>query len=144
MTIETNKALVWRFFIEVLNDRNLAGVDELFAPGFLDHTEGCDHDLNAFLSAVKAVQIAFPDLEVTILDQVADRDRVVTRCTTRGTHLGPFAGWMATACRVKLDSVHIFRVHEYQIIEHWGMIDHLGLLRQIGALAELISENPDN
>ncbi len=134
MTIESNKALVWRYFIEVLNDRNLAAIEELFSPSFIDHpTDGGTASLQDFLTGLLADQTAFPDLEITILDQIADRDRVVTRCTAHGTHLGPYAGLLATAISVKVDSIHIFRIREDRICEHWGMVDRLGLLRQLGA-----------
>lgn len=133
MTIESNKALVWRYFIEVLNDRNLTAIEELFSPEFVDHTpEGGIASLQDFVAGLQSDHLAFPDLEVTILDQIADRDRVVTRCRARGTHLGPYAGLPATAISIQVNSIHIFRVKEYQICEHWGLVDQLGLLRQLG------------
>ena len=132
--MSSNKALVWRFFIEVLNDRSLAGVSEMFSPQFLDHSlDGGDQDLEAFLATVRAIWVAFPDLEVTILDQVADRDRVVIRCVARGTHLGPLADLPATACSVSVNVIDFFRVENDRIHEHWGLVDRLGLLHQLGA-----------
>ena len=93
MSIEENKALVRHFFEEVLNQGRLALIDELAAPDFVYHNASTTiqgrEPYKQFLSMYFTVG---PDLHFTIEDEVAEGDKVVTRYTTRGTHLGPFMG----------------------------------------------------
>jgi steroid delta-isomerase-like uncharacterized protein len=83
---------------------------------------------------VLASRRAFPDLAVTVLDQVAEGDMVATRWRARGTHRGPFAGVPATGRPVTITAIHLHRVAGGRLAEHWEAIDLLPLLRQLGAL----------
>jgi predicted ester cyclase len=75
---------------------------------------------------------AFPDLVVVVLDQLAEGDKVATRWRASGTHQGPFAGIAATGRPVTITAMHLHRVADGQLIEHWEEIDLLRLLRQLG------------
>jgi steroid delta-isomerase-like uncharacterized protein len=77
---------------------------------------------------------AFPDLEATLHEVVAQDDEVAVRYTLTGTHEGPFAGVEATGKRVTLSGLAIFRVADGRIAEGWGCADTLGLLQHLGAL----------
>jgi hypothetical protein len=80
-----------------------------------------------------------PDFRATILDQVAEGDRVVTRKVFHGTHLGPFQGIPPTGRQVEIHLIDIVRVADGQIVEHWNSVDRLGLLAQLGGLPPAIN-----
>ena len=124
MPTEDNKALLRRYYDEVLTQGNLAVIQELFAPELVQR----------FLETVAASRAAFPDLFVTIEDQLAEGDRVATRFTARGMHRGPFLGVAPTDKQVILSAIHIHRVENGKIAELWEEINLLSLLQQIGAL----------
>ena len=96
--------------------------------GFLGYDE-------AYAAAVDATHAAFPDLVVTVHDQVAEDDKVVTRWSATGTHAGDFAGVPATGRPVAVSGIHIHRVRGGRLIEHWEELNLLGVLRQIGVLS---------
>jgi steroid delta-isomerase-like uncharacterized protein len=77
---------------------------------------------------------AFPDLHVEIHDLIEAGDKVVTRKTFHGTHLGDFMGVAPTGRTVSWDAIDIVRVRDGQLVEHWNSVDALGLLTQLGAL----------
>ncbi len=115
-------------------------VDELFDPGYIDHFRAGGAPPPAGANAVDAfkrffagILHAFPDLRVTIEDQIAERDRVVTRKTFRGTQNGEFLGVAPSGKRMELEVIDIFRVANGRLAEHWSQIDFSGVLRQIGA-----------
>ena len=98
---ETNKALVRRFYDEVMNRGNLDVIDELCTPDVVDHraqpglppgTDGVKH----MMAMYRAV---FPDLVVTLEDMVAEGDRVVVRWSGRGTHKGNLGGGLPPPAR---------------------------------------------
>jgi steroid delta-isomerase-like uncharacterized protein len=129
------RALVRRYYDEVLTGRRPEVLDELLAPGFVSHGGGgASADRAAYAAAVAATHAAFPDLQVRIEDQLADGDRVATRWTAEGTHRGAYGGLPPTGRRVAVSAIHIHRVEGDRLAELWEEIDLLGLLRQLGAL----------
>lgn len=80
----------------------------------------------------KGFGAGFPDLHCSILDAVAEGDRVACRWRMEGTHRGPFLGFEPTGRRVVLEGIGFFRFHEGRVAEEWLEYDAFGLLRQLG------------
>jgi steroid delta-isomerase-like uncharacterized protein len=135
MTTTTNKTLVSRYYDEVLTQRNLALLDDLLAPDFASWLpDGTRLGRDQYRDAVLASHQAFPDLVVEVLDQLAEGDKVATRWRATGTHRGPFAGIPATGRPVRITAIHLHRVVDGKLTEHWEEIDLLRLMRQLGVL----------
>jgi steroid delta-isomerase-like uncharacterized protein len=77
---------------------------------------------------------AFPDLSISIDEQVAEGDTVVTRWTATGTHHGDLMGMPASGKQAITAGVNINRIARGKLVEGWGLFDMLGLLQQIGAI----------
>jgi steroid delta-isomerase-like uncharacterized protein len=136
MGLEENKALVRRYYQEVLTGRDRDLLPRLLDPGFVSHVPGgADAGAGGYAAAVGATHAAFPDLVATVHDQVAERDKVVTRRSAAGTHAGDFAGVPATGRLVTVSGIHIHRVRQGRLIEHWEELNLLGVLRQLGVLS---------
>ncbi|MGH2617515.1 MAG: ester cyclase [Thermomicrobiales bacterium] len=137
MSAEENKAIVRRVFEEVVNQAQLATADELFTPEFVGYTAGVagqvrgPEGLKQFVTTFRA---AFPDLRLSIADQVAEGDKVVTRYTITGTHHGPLQGIPATEKRVSWTGITIHRLADGKLAEAWVNLDMLGLLQQVGGM----------
>ena len=135
MTTTANKALVTRYYDEVLNQRKLAALDDLLDPTFASWLpDGTRLGRDQYRDAVLASHQAFPDLVVEVLDQLAEDDKVATRWRASGTHRGPFAGIPATGRPVRITAMHLHRVVDGKLTEHWEEIDLLRLMRQLGVL----------
>ena len=80
-----------------------------------------------------ALRAGFPDLTITVEDQVAEGDMVVTRWIARGTHRGAFQGVPATGRDVVMAGTDIDRIVGGKVAECWAQVDELGLMRQLGA-----------
>ena len=131
---EANKALVRRFFEEVMNKGNVDIVDEIFAPEYVNrHAHpGQTPGPNGVRQLVTNVRRAFPDLVEEPDDLVAEGDRVGLRLTLRGTHLGPFRGAEATGKRVEVMGMAIVRIEAGRIAEGWFFFDRETLWEQLG------------
>lgn len=105
-------------------------IDHSLPPGIAPGAPGVHQQFDGF-------RAAFPDFQATILDQIAEDDRVVTRKVFTGTHLGPLQGIEPTGRRVEIHVIDIVRVAGGKIVEHWNCVDRLGLLAQLGALPQL-------
>ena len=111
MDLEENKALVRRYYQEVLTGRDRDLLARLLDSSFVSHVSGGPTaGVEAYIAAVDATHAAFPDLVVTVHDQVAEEDKVVTQWSATGTHTGDFAGAPATGRRVTVTGIHIHRV----------------------------------
>ena len=119
MGIEENKELVRRYNDEIWNKHNLEKFDD-FASG----EESVDH-VQQFLTA-------FPDVQLTIEDMIAEGDKVVARLHATATNTGPFAGNPPTGNKVDIHSIRIYRIADNKIVETWAMQDRLGLMEQMG------------
>ncbi len=119
--LEANKALVRRFVEEVQNEHNIDAVDELFSPDYAADGGANLEDLKTFLAMVFA---AFPDMRMTIHDQIAEGQKVVTHKTFTGTHMSTFRGVPATGKELTFEIVDMFTVVDGQITGHWVVADN--------------------
>jgi steroid delta-isomerase-like uncharacterized protein len=127
--------LVRRYYDEVLNAGKVEVLGGLLKPSFVSHgADGRTFRIEEYRTAVVASRTAFPDLRVTIEDQIAEGDKVVTRWTARGTHEASYFGLPATHRAIVVSAIHIHRIADGKLAEHWEQIDLAGLLRQMGLL----------
>ena len=138
MSTEDNKALVRRGFEEGFNQRNLALFDELCAPEIVYHNASMTiQGPESYKQYLSMLLTASPDLHITVEDQMAEGDKVVTRYTTRGTHQGPFMGIPPTGKHVTVSGIAIIRIANGMAVEEWANADELGLLQQLGVVPAL-------
>jgi steroid delta-isomerase-like uncharacterized protein len=136
---EENKALIQRWFEEVWNQGNSSVIDELLADdgvihGLVDANGNPVKGLQAFHEFHSQFRGAFPDLKVSVDDVIAAGDRVVARCSVRGTHSGEHLGFAATDAPVQFDGIAIVRIKDGKIVEAWNQFDFLQMNKQLGVL----------
>lgn len=130
MNPEENKAIVRDYLNDLVNGRNMAAVDRYFSDDVVFN------DVKGFkqqLARMLAIRRAFPDHRLTIEDQIAEGDRVVTRVLFHGTHQGEFRGIAATGRRVTYSGIAIDRIANGKVVEMWHLANLPALLEQIGA-----------
>jgi predicted ester cyclase len=135
MTTETFK-MVERLPLEVFNQDKFALIDEILAPNYVEHTPapGFAPTREGFKETAVALKKAFPDLRYTIEDSLESGDRIVHRLTAKGTMRGDFMGVRATGKPATWTEIHIGRVANGRLTDHWGVIDQLGMLVQLGVI----------
>ncbi len=94
--LEENKTVVRRYLEEVVNTGNVDRLADYIAPGYVEVHDNTEHALGlpGAREHILGVRRAFPDLRVTIEQQLAEGDWVATRITARGTHRGEWLGWI--------------------------------------------------
>jgi steroid delta-isomerase-like uncharacterized protein len=137
MSTEENRAIFRRYVEEAWEKGNMEVADEVFADRYVSHQpdgseeERGPEDVKLFLRQYRE---AFPDLRITIGDQIAEGDRVVTRWSSRGTHRGEFRGIAPTGNEVRLTGIGIFRFSDCKVVESWDNFDQLGMMQQLGVV----------
>jgi steroid delta-isomerase-like uncharacterized protein len=130
-----NKAVVRRFYDEVISRGNFGAAADFMTADFVEHeplpVEGTGVD--AFTRFFTMLRGAFPDLRADVDDLIAEDDKVMARVTMHGTHDGTFLQIPPTGRPVTMPAIDVLRVVDGKIAEHWGVADNLGLLQQLGA-----------
>jgi len=132
MTTAEHKMIVRRFFEEAWNQQNLNVVDEIFAPTVIFNGQSVTRE--ALKQALAGRRVAFPDIQVTVDDRVAEGEKVSTRRTWRATHKGPYRGVAPTGKAVKWTQISVVRFSQGKIVEDWAVADELGIRQQLGTL----------
>ena len=128
------KTKLERVPLEVLNQGKYELIDEIYAPDFVEHYEqpGVPPTREGFKQFAMAYRSAFPDLHYTVEDAIEAGDRIVHRLSASGTMKGDFLGMPATGKHATWSEIHIGRVSDGRLVEHWGLVDQLGIFVQLG------------
>jgi predicted ester cyclase len=135
MTTETQK-MIERIPLEILNNSKFELIDELYATNYVEHTPapGVAPTREGFKQTAIALKTAFPDLRYTIEDVIESGDKIVHRLTASGTMKADFLGMPATGKHATWTEIHIGRVANGRLTDHWGLIDQVSMLVQLGVI----------
>ena len=132
MVQDENRGLVRDYYETVYNRRELGRLDAFLAPDFVSAGPGGRMDRESHATALAASLAALPDLRLTVDEQIAEREAVVTRWSATGTQLGPLFGIPPTGRPVTATAIHVHHVRDGRIVDQWEQFDTLGVLSQLG------------
>jgi steroid delta-isomerase-like uncharacterized protein len=132
---EENKALARRAW-EIVDNPDL--IDEVYAADVVWHEPDQDiHGIEEAKQFISMYKTAFPDMNATVEDVVAEGDKVVTRITIRGTHRGEIEEFgPPTGRQIELKGITISRIEGGKIVEDWDSYDNLSIMQQLGLVPE--------
>jgi predicted ester cyclase len=135
---EQNKAVARRVFLEIFGQGQMAVADEIVASDHVNSGPGALPGLPPGPEGTKQLimvyRTAFPDIQFTIDEQIAEGDRVMTRWTAVATHKGKLADMPPTGKRATVTGIGVDRIVKGKIAETWGIFDQFGMLQQLGAI----------
>lgn len=132
---EQNKAVVRRFYEEVMNQGNVDVLDEVMDLDFDDHGEalfGSPHGRQVIRGGIEAVHSILSDLHVHLEDMIASGDMVGVRGTMTCKLVGPFLGVQPTGNELKWGGIAMFQLKDGKIIRRWFNSDSLSIMTQLG------------
>jgi steroid delta-isomerase-like uncharacterized protein len=134
---DQNKAIARRA-LEIFGSGNVDELDKLVSEDAVDHdTQNPNAGIHGPEGAKRTAGLyraAFPDLKITVEDQIAAGDKVVTRWTAVGTQDGDLAGLPASGRSATVTGITIDRIDGGKIVESWGNWDTMGMMQQLGAV----------
>ncbi len=136
MAGDQNKSLVRRYYEEVVSTGNVDRLEEFIAPDYVEVYNNVTYPagIEGAREHVLGVRTTYPDLRITVEQQIAEGEWVVTRVTAHGTHEGVWLGMRPTGKRLEMTAVNVDRVVGGLIVEHGGAANMLEPLLEAGAL----------
>lgn len=133
-----SRAVVDRFFNEVLLGHSVGGLDDFVSEHILVHAtampcEASRYGWDGVVAWLGEQWRAFPDLAVTKHVTVASGDIVAAQWVASGTSEGEFLHLPPTGERVEFTGVSMYRVAHGRLSEIWETRDTLGVMRQLNA-----------
>jgi steroid delta-isomerase-like uncharacterized protein len=122
-------------FYDHMNHRDLDAIETMTSATYVGHGFGDDGGPSALRRDLTGLLQAFPDLQVKIVESMADGDRVAVRNVMSGTHDGDFAGVPASGNRIEVPSTDVLRIEDGKLAEFWPLCDTARLFHQLGAAA---------
>ncbi|MBU1823172.1 MAG: ester cyclase [Bacteroidetes bacterium] len=134
MSTQANKEVVLAYVDAILRNRDFSKfkqfttddfyIDRSAVPEAIKGEEGLHTQMDMLYSA-------FPDLDLKVVDVVAEDDKVVVRFAAPGTHKGDFAGIPATGRTATWKGLVMYHVVDGKIKEAWANWDDWGLIEQL-------------
>ena len=131
-----NKAVARRVFDEMFNQGKFQVADEIYAKDFVNHGVHHDAGLKEDQDAARGWKLAFPDLEVTVVKEIAEGDLVTVLWTAIGTNTGEGNGLPATGKKIQARGITIWRIVNGKIVEEWSEFDQLRIMKDLGLIPE--------
>ncbi len=116
---------------------NWGVIDEFVAPEYIGYDPAEPEPIRGpagFKANIEKYLAGFPGGGITVDDQIAEGDKVATRWTGRGTHMGEIAGISPTGREVTISGLTLSRLENGMVVEEWTTWDTLGMLVQLGAV----------
>lgn len=135
MPIEESRDTVLKFY-QAFDNRNIEQAFNLLAPNFVAHMAGIPESLdsNGFRKFGMEFYSAFTDGQHQFDEIIVEGDKVVTCGTFTARHSGEFQSLPPTSKQIEISIMHIDRVENGLIVEHWGQGDAQGLMQQLGIM----------
>ena len=136
MSLKKNKKLISKYINEIINTGNVDLIDNFIAPDYSEIHDGKRYPIgiDGATEHILGVRKTYPDLKLTIDNQIAEGEWVATCITAIGTHKGEWSGIKPTGKILKYTGVNIDRIKNGKIIEHGGAANMLNPLLEAGAI----------
>jgi predicted ester cyclase len=122
---EENKRIARRLLEELFEQGNLDAADELIHPDFVNHQAPPDNPQGpeGLKETVAWLRGLWGPMRAEIEDEICEGDKVVARLTMHGHHVGEFLGKPPTGKEFAAEHIHIWRLVDGKVIEHWSVRD---------------------
>ncbi len=124
MSLDRNKAIARTWFDDLMNGRDTSAIDRVYAPDYRYRSpnwsvEGTD----AAKSIAERLIEVMPDRVSTVIDQIAEGDRVATRWVSKGTPVQEIMGHEPDGGPIAVHGITLSTIRDSRIVEDWEIID---------------------
>ena len=135
MTIKAKIELINRLH-ELWSHGEVSAIASIYAPDFVAHMPKgwLQHEYRGHAGvseAIARIRTAFADWTENVEDIIVEADKVVTRYSSTGLHVGTFVGIAPRGRSIRLDEISIYRLEDGLVAEQWRLVDDISLALQL-------------
>jgi predicted ester cyclase len=134
--VDENKQIIQKSIQVVWREQNLSALKDFWTEDCLNHAMPMAdnrglNSLKTYHESLLTNFAAFSNMQIEILQQIAEGDRVVTYMQSRGKHTGMFCEIPPTGKNISMSVIRIDRIQDGKIAEHWSVSDAGELIQQL-------------
>ncbi len=134
MSLQDNKSIAHALFSKAWNEGDFSVAEEYVSPNIIDNFDKSE-GIESFKGVIQTFRSAFPDLRLTIEDEIVEGDKVVHRWMMNGTQKGEIMGIPPTNKQATWTGITIVRFADGKVVERWANVDILAVLQQLGVVS---------
>ena len=136
MKKSNNKEIILRFVKEIENTGDVSNIQEFIAEDYTEVYEGVRHQIGiqGAIDHVLGVRRVYPDLEMTVENQISEGEWVVTVYSVTGTFENEWFDMKPTGKPITYTGVNVDRIKDGKIVEHGGAANLLDPLMKAGVV----------
>ncbi|HWD09842.1 MAG TPA: ester cyclase [Actinomycetota bacterium] len=140
MSVAENKEIARKFINDCISDDNWDIAPEVLSEDLVIYHPsvpgGKLAGRDAVVQVFQAYRAGFPDMKITIEDEIAEDNKVVVQWRALGTQTGDLFGIPPTGKSVNVPAVSILRISDGKIVEDHISEDTMGMMKQLGVIPE--------
>ncbi len=137
---QAHKDIIHRWLSELWDQAHYSVAAELLTADFKRHSESEGYAAEgpeAYAAIIKSCHDGFPDSRITLVDMIAENDKVFVRWHWTGTHTAEFRGIPASGKAISVYGEDLIHFRDGKISGIWPLFDPLRLMLQIGAIEQV-------
>ena len=131
------KLIAHQFVEEIWNRGNISLIDEMLSDTCSYRLGSARKPFDATIEPLKTcisnVRRAFPDLQISEHDAIAEENKIAIRWTAKGTHEAEFQGLVASGREFTLSGVVILIIENKKICSVWISTNLCELMAQLNS-----------
>ena len=130
------KTVIRRYIEEIENTGDVSNIREFITEDYVEVFEGERYKMGikGAIDHVLGVRRVFPDMKLTIENQISEGEWVVTSYSVTGTFMDEWFGMKPTGKPITFTGVNVDRIQDGKIIEHGGAVNLLEPLMKAGVI----------
>jgi len=131
---ELNKRTVSLILTDIFVKWRMAENEHIYSPDYVGHAGDHNYTRAQDRAAVEGWKTFSPEGKMSILQMVAEDDKVVVLWKAEGVNTGEGNGLPATGKPFHVTAMTMFRLSEGKIVEEWNVFDNYAFLSQLGLI----------
>lgn len=131
-----NKIIIRRYIEQIENTGDVSNIREFISEDYVEVYEGKRYPIGiqGAIDHVLGIRRVYPDLKLTIENQISEGDWVVTVYSVTGTFMDEWFGMKPTGKPITFTGVNVDRIMDGKIIEHGGAANLMDPLLNAGII----------
>ncbi|HAQ17711.1 MAG TPA: hypothetical protein DCR40_00580 [Prolixibacteraceae bacterium] len=131
-----NKTIILQYIERIENTGDVSNIREFISDDYVEVYEGERYSIGiqGAIDHVLGVRRVFPDLNLTIENQISEGEWVVTTYSVTGTFKDEWFGMKPTGKPITFTGVNVDRIKDGKIIEHGGAVNLFDPLLKAGVI----------